>query len=73
VEHTTGTADFEGRFSFQRQGDCPTDVGVRTFRWVSRDITSIKPIPGNFVVLSALYDRAKVIWKGSNKMEGRVI
>lgn len=40
------------------------------FSWVGRDVTSIKLVPGNFAVLSALYDRAKVIWKGPNKMEG---
>lgn len=60
VERTMATAYFRARFFFRPQGNCPTDIGVRTFSWVGRDVTGIKLVPGNFVVLSALYDREKV-------------
>jgi len=43
------------------------------FRCIGRDVTSIKLVPVNLVISTALYDRTKVIWKGSNKMDGGVM
>lgn len=60
MKRTTATADLvsDAREIAQQT----LELGM--FSWVGHDNTSMELVPGKSVILSALYDRAKVIRKG---------